>query len=187
MGAFAATSLPKSMSKPKVFLLMAAMAALLQMAGGQTISSIKNRESLLNSMEAVLNNTARPAMEVAGIDSPFHAAIFEEASVARETATEAPRPTPRREVPEILPDRTALSIIAGRFDPQGSLIMGDRGMLQLGGARTIAEGETFNAEIKGHTYEVRIEEVSSRGYRLRLGNATLEQTFLTTTGKAPQP
>jgi hypothetical protein len=160
------------------FLSLAAAALLYHPACGQVISPANQRGELLEGMEQVLSNTERESLDVAGLVSPFHPKL--EAPVAA-IASEAPEPEVREAVttePRILPDAVALEMVAERFQPLGSLVLGNRGVLQLSNSRTIAKGEGFRAEIQGVAYEFFIDEVTSDGYRLRLGNATLDRTFL---------
>ena len=83
---------------------------------------------------------------------------------------------------EVLPDEDALRIISQQFKPFGSLVIGERGVLQLARGQTIAEGESFKAEIRGVAYEVQIMDVTSKSYKLSLGTAEVEKNFFTTTG-----
>jgi hypothetical protein len=166
------------MIRSRTFLSLAAAVALYHPASGQVITPVNQRGELLEGMEQVLSNTERESLDLAGLVSPFHP---KPAAPVATVASEAPEPEIREAVttePRILPDAVALEMVAERFQPLGSLVLGTRGILQLSNSRTIAKGEAFRAEIQGVAYEVFIDEVTSEGYRLRLGSATLDRTFL---------
>ncbi len=141
---------------------------------GQRVVSREVRSQLLQAGEALLFPEAED----------FEARLEEAVNPFIGRAPEAP-PEPdveeEEEAPDPvavrLPDARALQRIAESFRPRGSLIVGERRFLNLGGGRTIAEGTTFSARIGGHRYEVRVSEVTESGYALELGDATLAREF----------
>ena len=144
----------------------------------QVILPSDERDSLVGDMNEVLTNTDRESMDVSKTSSPFVEKKAEQILPAS-TDLEAPQLV-REELPAELSDPVALRLISQQFKPLGSMVLGNRGLLQLSGGNTIEQGETFNAEIKGRSYEVLIEEVTGSGYTLRLGSAIMRKTFLTT-------
>lgn len=154
------------------FLVLAAIAT--QCAVGQVITPVQERGDLVGKMKWVIGNMERPAAEFSGLESPF----IEKSSQQEQVDIPGDSLEIEEELlPEIISDATAVEVIARRFKPLGSLIFGDRGILQFGNGETIEEGESFPAQIRGTTYTVIIEEVTSSGYILRVGGATAEKTF----------
>lgn len=152
-------------------------------AGGlwsQIILPAKQRKDLLSGMERVINNTEAESASLEGVTPPFHVQDMSEPereSVVENSVTED-LPETLNEPSEILSDEDALRLIGRQFQPLGSLVMGDRRLLQLEEGRTIAVGESFKAKIKGRVYDVFIDEVSPSGYRLRLGNTMINKSFV---------
>lgn len=155
---------------------------LMVMAGGtlaaQLIVDQRERKRLMEDLDQTINNsTLREQPQ--SLHSPFMARpvdgtepLVEDAETGEPVA--APPPAPR-----VLPDAVALQAIARQFRPLGSLVRGDRGVLQLRGGGSIAKGESFRASIEGVNYSVFIEDVSESGYVLRLGEALLQRDFFT--------
>ena len=141
--------------------------------GAQVIAPPSERDELLSGMRQVLSNTEGEGMDFSAVQSPFHERTEANEPAAAKQAQSSDSPTP-----VILSDDAALRLIGQRFKPLGSLVIGDRGILQLSNGETIAEGEIFSAQIQGTRYPVVIEEVTRNMYRLRLGSATLEKSFL---------
>lgn len=142
----------------------------------QVILPVDDRDQLLNDMQAVIDNTQSDPQTFDGIPSPF---------VEKKQAVAQPQPQmanqvqePAETLPRNLSDWVALRMISQQFKPLGSLVLGDRGILQLANGNTIEKGASFKAEIQGRSYEVTIDEVTQNGYTLRLGSAILKQTFL---------
>jgi hypothetical protein len=165
------------MNKAVTFLLaLAAVSA--QLLPAQVVTPADSRTKLLGAMQSTLGNLDRPSGDYSGIESPF---------VVREKKAEIiPASQLERAVEqtggERLPDETALKVIAGQFNPLGSLILGNRGLLKLAGGSTLEKGETFKAEIRGNVYEVEVRDVTSHGYTLSLGSASVGKNFIITTG-----
>jgi len=148
----------------------------------QVILSSDERTDLLDGMQSVIENTSRPLTTVSEDQTPFY-----------KTKAKAPAPVvntqvPREEtdefedLPILLSDAMALDIISRQFKPLGSMVLGTRGFLQLPKGQTIEKGQNFKAEIRGVPYEVRISEVTQKGYTLELGTAQKEQSFGKTGG-----
>lgn len=142
----------------------------------QVILPVDDRDQLLSGMQAVIDNTQSDPQTFAGIPSPF---------VEKKQAVAQPQPQmanqaqePAETLPRNLSDWVALRMISQQFKPLGSLVLGNRGILQLANGNTIEKGSSFKAEIQGRSYEVTIDEVTRNGYTLRLGSAILKQTFL---------
>jgi hypothetical protein len=161
-----------------LFFLVIALAASAGQA--QIITPVESRQGMLDGMQVTLANVDREAGDYRDVPSPF---------VVRRK--KAPEPVATKELDDVpvdtgtgavLEDNIALGIISRQFNPLGSLVMGDRGILQLANGQTISEGDSFKAEIKGVVYEIHISDVTSKSYQLRLGSATIEKNFLTTTG-----
>lgn len=76
-----------------------------------------------------------------------------------------------------LDDASALGLIADEFRPIGSIVKGDRGMLQLASGGSISAGSSFNATIQDFNYSIKVVEVSTSGYVLQLGEASISRTF----------
>lgn len=165
----------------RIFIFLPVLLGLgLPSAYSQVITPVDARESMLDGMQATLTNIDLSPGEYSAVQSPFVVREKEEVDLLQ--------PEDFLNLPdnvvsgEPLPDDVALGVIGQQFKPFGSLVMGNRGILQLANGRTIAAGESFEAQIKGVTYEVTISKVNSDGYQLSLGTATIEKTFLTTTG-----
>jgi len=159
-----------------IFSLVLAIPAL----SGQVISKPESRSEIIGGMQNTLDNVNRPQAELANVNSPFKAKV----PIKTEPVIKNLDNAPKTVVGEKLPDNQALEIISRQFSPLGSLVIGDRGILQLPGNRTIEEGASFKAEIKGNIYEVTIPDVTSSGYTLQLGTAQINKNFLTTSGTA---
>ena len=159
-----------------ILIILVALSFGASLLPAQVITPAESRSNLLGGVRNTLSNVDNSAADFSETRSPF---------VVRDETVQVKRPDTARENTGpvmILPDAVALKLISQQFQPLGSLIMGNRGVLQMGNGRTMAEGETFNAEIKGTTYEVEIKEITQRGYSLTLGTASVKRTFLTTTG-----
>jgi hypothetical protein len=162
----------------KFIFILTLLASAASICSGQVITTPEARSGLLDGMHSTLGNVDREKMDFKEVSSPFEARTRQEQVVATKELDNVPV----RTVGALLPDDRALGIISQQFRPLGSLVIGDRGVLQLAGGRTIAQGASFKAEISGNIYEVQIEEVTSKGYTLSLGTASLSKNFLITTG-----
>lgn len=116
-----------------------------------------------------------------GLASPFFAPMAEPPAPLPVTDTVdeaapveevAPAPVIRQR----LPDRVALEAVARNFKPTGSLIMGERKLLNLSSG-TMPEGGSFVATIQGEQYTVKVAEVTTSSYTLQIGTASLTQGF----------
>jgi hypothetical protein len=164
-----------------IFLVLTAVA--LNCAVGQVITPVAERNELVDNMKRVVGNMEQPAAEFTGLESPFLEKTVQKkrAEIGKDSME-----LDEEELPEIISDATAVEVISRRFKPLGSLIFGNRGILQFGNGETIEEGESFPAKIRGTTYTVIIEKVTAQGYTLRVGSATADKTFfknMTPTGK----
>jgi hypothetical protein len=146
----------------------------------QIITPVDSRQSMLDGMNRTLHNVHAEAGNYGDVQSPFLLKVKEPEVVAQVKDLDNVPVVSNTAV--VLEDSVALRIISQRFKPFGSLVMGDRGVLQLSSGQTIGEGESFKAEIQGVVYEVTIADVTSQSYKLALGSAEVEKTFLTTTG-----
>lgn len=162
----------------KFIFILTLLASTASICAGQVITTPEARSGLLDGMHSTLGNIDREKADFSEVSSPFAARTRQEEVVATKELDNVPV----RTVGALLPDEHALAIISEQFRPLGSLVIGNRGVLQLAGGRTIAQGSAFKAEIKGNIYEVQIEEVTSKGYTLSLGTASLKKNFLITTG-----
>jgi hypothetical protein len=150
----------------------------------QVITPVDSRQNMLSGMRTTLQNVDAEAADYSAVRSPFVVPSKKEPEpVATKDLGNVPVSSG---IGEVLPDAKALQVISRQFQPFGSLVMGDRGVLQLANGRTIAEGDVFKAEIQGVVYQVEIGDVTSKGYSLSLGTATVQRTFLTTTGSTSQ-
>lgn len=134
------------------------------------------RVNLLQGLKSTLDNTSREAGDYSALQTPF--APPKEVEVVEEV-TEVAAPVVRRSK---LGDSDALGIISEQFKPLGSLILGSRAVLQLSNGKTIRMGDTFSANIAGYSYDVTIEEITGKGYTLKLGSAEVSKNFTTTSG-----
>jgi hypothetical protein len=141
----------------------------------QVILPVESRTGVMDGMQKTLANVDREAMDFKVVPSPFN---------PPEDAPEAEADQPQSTAPRIvissarMSDRDALRIIASQFKPIGSLVVGERGVLQLASGNTMEEGASFAAKIKGHNYPVVISEVTSKGYTLSLGEADIQRNFI---------
>jgi hypothetical protein len=150
-------------------------------AFGQVITPKNDRDDLVSGMNEVVDNTENEAGDFSDLPSPFRKKT--DADMLADT-TEDQVIIEEEVLPEIISDKTALEVISRRFKPDGSMIFGNRGILKLGNGETIEEGESFPAEIRGNTYTVEIVEVTARGYTLKIGEETVEKSFLKTVNQA---
>ena len=109
------------------------------------------------------------------VKSPFLPLDYEEGAVA-------PEPEPEPEVQVNYSDKAILEAVASRFSKQvrGSLSMGDVSYLQIEGGSLIRPGTSFPAsipEMKGQTFEIMVESISSEAYVLALGEARVRLTY----------
>lgn len=180
------------MSLPPVIIRGILLASIIFPAGtkdlrGQLLQTPEKRVNLLQSMKAVLATNDGEKPSFADLSSPFVYGELPDAETetapAEEPATEPA--TPQQAVR--LSDAEALRLVSRRFRPLGSLVLGSKGVLQMGSGRNLAEGESFQATVNGVTYRVFIHEVKGNGYILRLGNEFLKRDFLTTGVKRNAP
>lgn len=165
---------PQSMNK-KLSLTHILFLGCLAVTQGQVIDPASKRGNLLDQLTEVISNTERETMEFSQVNSPFV-----RTSLAQPVVSEsAEGTTVDTQAPQTLSDAVALQAISQQFRPLGSLVLGERGLLQLANGRTIEQGRSFNAEIRGNLYEVTVEKVTQSGYTLRLGGATVERNFST--------
>lgn len=155
---------------------------------GQVLQKPEERAELLQSMDEVL--AARDGQKASFVDltSPFVYGDLSQGAKGtipgKEAATDSetdPEPEPKTtQQPVRLSDAEALRLVARRFRPLGSLVIGDKGVLQMDSGRNLAEGESFKATVNGVSYRVYIADVSENGYILRLRDEFLQRDFLTT-------
>lgn len=77
---------------------------------------------------------------------------------------------------ELSPARV-LRAVAAKFQPSGAIVRENRQVLIMPGGGTLPAGSAFRARIDGEIYTITIENVTSREYTLRLGNAALVQSL----------
>jgi hypothetical protein len=129
----------------------------------------------------VIQNTSRPVTSVGEDQSPFYK-TKRKAPVAVNPEMPVEEVEDLDALPMVLSDSMALDIISRQFKPLGSMVLGSRGFLQLPQGGTIEKGQNFKAEIRGVSYEVRISEITQKGYTLELGTAQKAQSFGKTGG-----
>ena len=154
---------------------------------GQVIMSQEDRTEVLDGMKGVLENISRPIASIGEDESPFYVSKNKPKEPVVAEVTNQPQEVVKAEeeivsTPVVLSDNVALGIISNQFKPLGSLVLGDRGFLQLPQGRTIEKGQTFKADIRGITYTVLISNVTEKGYTLELGSASSEHSFVKTGG-----
>jgi len=146
---------------------------------GQVIQTTEKREALLEGLRSVVKNTERDALALDQLESPFVEPFADPLPEVTERAEgddpDAVEAVPRTQV--VLSDAVALQMVSRQFNPLGSLILGERALLQLENGSTMPVGQVFSAEINGIRYEVKLENVSNNGYELRIGDATLLRRF----------
>lgn len=145
----------------------------------QVITPVESRENLLKGMATTLGNVNEAPGDYTAVLSPFVPREKKIEIVQTKDLTNAPSGLTGSQK---LPDEVALRMIGDRFNPIGSMVLGNRGVLQMANNTTIEMGSSFKAEIKGNIYEVQVNDVTSQGYTLTLGTATIRKNFLTTTG-----
>ncbi|NDV62581.1 hypothetical protein G0Q06_08970 [Puniceicoccales bacterium CK1056] len=163
------------MNKKHTIFVITCLMALSTGALGQVIIPVGERTELISGMQSVVGNMDKEAGDFTGLGSPFSKKA--EADLAAEMS-EGPVDIEEDVLPEVISDEIALDVISRSFKPDGSMIFGNRGILKLGNGETIEEGESFPAEIRGTTYTVEIVKVTARGYTLKVGDATVDKTFL---------
>lgn len=149
-------------------------------AAGQVLRKAEYREEIVEGMARVLEREAVGEEDWSDLKSPFVVELPEEEATEVEVETK-PEAEPEPRVAQIS-DRRALLLINERFRPQGSLVLGDRGILQLAEGRRIAQGQVFRATVRGKTYEVEVGTVTAEGYELRLGSHRVSGNFSSTGG-----
>ena len=151
----------------------------LGVAHAQVISLESKREQLIEGMHATLGNADQKPGDYSDVQSPF---VPRKQAVKETINRFNDLPTEIAKTAERLPDAVALKIVGERFAPIGSLVLGNRGILQLANGEYIEAGEAFPARIQGNVYEIKVIEVTSQGYTLRLGEASIRKNFITTNG-----
>jgi hypothetical protein len=152
----------------------------------QVLQKPEERANLLQSMDEVLAAKEGGESSFADLTSPFVYGDLSQGAKGtipgEETATDPdPDPEPATtQQPARLSDAEVLRMVARRFRPLGSLVIGDKGVLQMDSGRNLAEGESFQATVNGVSYLVSIADVSENGYILRLREEFLERDFLAT-------
>ncbi len=144
----------------------------------QVINPVNKREDLLKGMQETIGNTSAEVADYGKAASPF----VPKAKPVRQEKEIIEAPVEEVMSTERLPDSVALKVIGKRFEPIGSLVLGNRGVLQLANGEYLEAGQTFPARIQGNTYQVKVTEVTSQGYSLTLGTATIRKNFITTNG-----
>lgn len=147
-------------------------------AAGSVVPAAK-REELLQKADLLLNPKLLQTPEDLKVMSPF---VGEQRRVVVPVAQAEPDAPPPPPPPSRLPDAEALAIIAQSFQPTGALISGDRRILNMGSARPVPQGATFNVRIRNESYSVTVADVSADGYTLQLGEAQLRRTFSSAIG-----
>ena len=169
------------MNRKRIIFILACCSLCLATEGARTIERAENRTRIVEEAQAVIENEDRAPIQFDAIRSPFidHRDLEEpEDDQPVADAQEAEPESVQPRVPMKLPDAVALRSISERFTPMGSMVLGNRGILQLGGGRTIEQGESFNATIQGTEYRVEVEAVTPSDYTLRLGEATIRKRFI---------
>jgi len=170
--------MPSLKNMNKGFIFFTAMVTAVVFASGQVIQPADQRTTLLDDLRIVVENTDRDPVFLGNLESPFVEDL--ETTAERKADSEDEDNDNAAPVPEVtraLGDAVALRLIAQQFKPIGSLILGERAQLQLANGTRISAGDSFNATIQGTTYEVLIESVTSNGYTLRIGEASISKTF----------
>lgn len=94
-------------------------------------------------------------------------------------ADESAEPLVERQARRVrLPDAEVLDLVVERFRPSGSMIGAGTAFLNLPGGNRLELGQVFPVTIRGETYEVTVERITTRGYTLRVGEATVTRNFL---------
>ncbi len=129
-------------------------------------------ETLEKAREMLNNDGAELATILEEASDPFvREATQQAAPVITETGEELP-PAAQR-----LPDNLALEAIAKKFNPTGTMTLGERQVLLLPSGSSMQIGGKFRAKISDFTYTVELIEISSDGYTLALNDAQLSRKF----------
>lgn len=154
--------------------LLGALLLLGPALSGQVLRKAEDRVAVLDGMASVLRAGHADADRWEAFSSPF---VMEVARVPEEVVeVEEAQVEVEPEVRRITEER-ALALISERFRPLGSLVLGDRGLLQMPGGQRIGQGQVFRATVAGQEYEVEVERVTEEGYQLRLGRYRIAGGF----------
>lgn len=152
----------------------------------QIITAPESRQQLLDGLQMTLKPEPRDPAIYKAIPSPFDPVKVKKVQPVEREKVPGPVQTVAADIPpRRLPDDEALRAISESFKPIGTLVRGDRGLLRMSGGAMLSAGTTFRAEINGLSYDVLVKEVTSQGYTLSLGTATLNRNFYSTGGTNP--
>lgn len=135
----------------------------------------KDRTTLLELADKYLGaGWVVDAKVIAGKPSPFgevSSANVASTSVTTESKAETP-PEPIR-----YSDEEALQIIARQLNPTGSLIMGERKLLNLEGGRRLQLGDPIRISVRGEDYVAKLEDITSGTYTISINDKVLTVNF----------
>jgi len=158
-----------------LLLLSIGLTPLLSAQGGLVLPQ-QRRAMVLDQLDAVLNREIQYTLADWQVyDSPF-SPIVEEEELAAADENDQPVEPPE---PDRLEDERALQVIASRFNPVGSLVVGSRGIIRFSNGASMSLNDRFRARIAEEEYEVRIIGITSNTVTLKLGDATLTKPFKT--------
>ncbi len=154
------------------------------------VLSAEARNVVLNVADAHLGSREDGfSATVPSLLNPF---TFKE--VAEEASDVAAVSTVRPEVPSevnvVYDDASVLKVVASSFSKQvrGTLARGNSSYIQLQGGGLLKPGSTFPVripEVKDQSFTVTLETINSKGYTLRLGDATLTLSYDDGTSAGP--
>jgi hypothetical protein len=147
------------------------------------VLSSQMREVVLDVAVECLNQGDSDFVALAGeIENPYSFKQEEVVTPERPTAVVSKEPEATVVAPVVYDDTSVLNAIGSRFAKQvrGTLARGSIHYLQLQGGGMLKSGTSFPAKIpqvEGKSFTVTIVDVNSRGYTLKMGDASLTLPF----------
>lgn len=145
------------------------------------VLSRENRDTVLEVGQSFLSKPEDDFLvKIENIETPFS---FEEEKV-QVAADKNTGGSDDVKVPELIKydDASVLAVSAANFAKQvrGALQRGDKSFLQLEGGSLLKPGTSFPVrlpQLKGQSFVLTLTEISSEGYTLQLGEATLQLNY----------
>ena len=148
------------------------------------VLSYQMREIVLDVAEIYLNQGDEDfVVSTEGIKNPY---VFKEAvtAAAAPSAVASTEPDAVVVAPVVYDDASSLKVIGANFAKQmrGTLARGSTHYLQLQGGGMLKSGTSFPVTSRGQSYTLTISDVNSRGYTLKVGDASLTVPFDVSSG-----
>lgn len=139
------------------------------------VTSTKLRTSILEIAEASLNRPDETFIStIEEVENPYLTNEENQSDIAIESLT-------------AYDDASILKLIQANFSTQirGTLAKGDKNYLQLNGGGMMQEGDSFPVkvpQIKDKSFTVIVQDITTRGYKLKMNDTIQEVTFEKTSG-----